>query len=262
MNRIRHFLLALALGSATLVQARSAAELYAQRDYKAAATQYEQQLQSLGDHSGLLYNLASCYYQLGDLGHARLYIERSLSLDPRNSAALANRQLIISKTVDKLPDGRSWIAQTGERMAYALPLGAWITISLLGFALAIGAFVAFRLSQSRSQRLWTFYSSVSALALSLFSLALILHWVHEYQEAERKVVLLLPEVIAYDGEAADAQEVMKLHEGTLLYRTGQSPLASSQRLEVELPEGRRLWIERSALEFVRPSTLAGDKAME
>ena len=193
MSQRRYVLLlalTLSVGSASASAVESklwdqAASLYEGKDYKQAITRYEQLLQQEGPRAGIYYNLASCYYQLGDLGHARLYIERSLQLDPRDEAAQSNRQLIRAKSIDRLADGKGWVERTGEQMAYALPLPLLIALSLLLFALAAAAFVRFFLVRRRSARRWSFYTGLTSLALSLFTLALILHWVHEQREARQ-----------------------------------------------------------------------------
>jgi batE, TRP domain containing protein len=257
-QRLHAFLLALTLSVTSVTATASetkpweqAASLYEGKDYKQAITRYEQLLQQEGPRAGIYYNLASCYYQLGDLGHARLYIERSLQLDPRDEAAQANRQLIRAKSIDRLADGKGWVERTGEQMAYALPLPLLIVLSLLLFALAAAAFVRFFLVRRRSARRWSFYTGLGSLALSLFTLALILHWVHEQHEARHRAVIIHPEVSVFASGDADAEALFSLHEGTLIRIKGE-PSTALQRIPITLPDGRHGWIPNASLEYVVP----------
>ena len=256
-QRLHAFLLVLTLSVGSVTAAASeakpweqAASLYDGKDYKQAITRYEQLLQQEGPRAGIYYNLASCYYQLGDLGHARLYIERSLQLDPRDEAAQANRQLIRAKSIDRLADGKGWVERTGEQMAYALPLPLLIVLSLLLFALAAAAFVRFFLTLNG---LFAHFldTGLGSLALSFFTLALILHWVHEQHEASHRAVIIHPEVSVFASGDADAEALFSLHEGTLIRIKGE-PSTALQRIPITLPDGRHGWIPNPSLEYVVP----------
>ena len=61
--------------------------------FEAAAKGYEEILEKEGAQVGVLQNLGSAYYRLGDDGRAILAFERALLLKPRNPDLLANLKL-------------------------------------------------------------------------------------------------------------------------------------------------------------------------
>lgn len=69
-------------------------------NYQQAVELYQGVMLDAGTSAGAYYNLGNAYYQLGDLGNARLCYERARRLDPRNGDINNNLDYLKSKVED------------------------------------------------------------------------------------------------------------------------------------------------------------------
>ncbi|WP_298525885.1 tetratricopeptide repeat protein [uncultured Porphyromonas sp.] len=235
----------LLISSISLSASESVDSLFSKGDYRGAAAAMESLIESEGATSSRYANLGNCYYQLGDLGHAMLSYERAHLLDPRDEQINAQRTFLMKKTIDKLPDAESWFSATGGAIAYALPLPVLLVLSLLFFVGFVGSVVAFALSRSRDGKRITFYSGLVSLVLSIFTGALILHWVYAEHQAKTKAVIIQPEVNVYRSPSQKSEVANQLHEGTRIRLVGQ-PVGAYQQFT--LSDGRGGWLLLSAIE--------------
>jgi len=219
--------------------------LFSKGDYRGATTALEALIEGEGATSSRYANLGNCYYQLGDLGHAMLCYERAHLLDPRDAQVNALRSFLMKKTIDKLPDAESWFSATGGAIAYALPLPVLLALALLFFVGFVGSVVTFALSRRRDHKRITFYSGLVSLILSLFTGALILHWVYAEHQAKTKAVITQPEVNVYRSPSQKSEVTNQLHEGTRIRLVGQ-PVGAYQQFV--LSDGRAGWLLLSAIE--------------
>ena len=174
-----------------------------------------------------------------------LSYERAHLLDPRDSEVNALRSFLMKKTIDKLPDAESWFSATGGAIAYALPLPVLLALALLFFVGFVGSVVTFALSRRRDHKRITFYSGLVSLILSLFTGALILHWVYAEHQAKTKAVITQPEVNVYRSPSQKSEVTNQLHEGTRIRLVGQ-PVGAYQQFV--LSDGRGGWLLLSAIE--------------
>jgi len=90
--------------------AQSAAELYNQGDYHAAAMQYEKQLK-YGKNPYLYYNLANSYFKAGDTDKAIVNYYRAFNLLPRDGDIRDNLAFALHSAGQRLvPEGMPQIA--------------------------------------------------------------------------------------------------------------------------------------------------------
>ena len=216
--------------------------LFSKGDYRGATTALEALIEGEGATSSRYANLGNCYYQLGD---AMLSYERAHLLDPRDAQVNALRSFLMKKTIDKLPDAESWFSATGGAIAYALPLPVLLALALLFFVGFVGSVVTFALSRRRDHKRITFYSGLVSLILSLFTGALILHWVYAEHQAKTKAVITQPEVNVYRSPSQKSEVTNQLHEGTRIRLVGQ-PVGAYQQFV--LSDGRGGWLLLSAIE--------------
>lgn len=119
---------------------QAANELYLAGHYHQAAQIYEGQIAHGVQDSAIYYNLGNAYYQQGDLGLARLNLERAAQIAPRDGEIQANLALVREQTTELfgadpggpfslLAQATSWL--TLNEMAVAV-LALWF---LLGFIL-------------------------------------------------------------------------------------------------------------------------------
>ena len=239
------FLLLISAIRHSAAEPSSVDSLFSKGDYRGATTALEALIEGEGATSSRYANLGNCYYQLGDLGHAMLSYERAHLLDPRDAQVNALRSFLMKKTIDKLPDAESWFSATGGAIAYALPLPVLLALALLFFVGFVGSVVTFALSRRRDHKRITFYSGLVSLLLSLFTGALILHWVYAEHQAKTKAVITQPEVNVYRSPSQKSEVTNQLHEGTRIRLVGQ-PVGAYQQFV--LSDGRGGWLLLSAIE--------------
>ncbi len=104
-------------------------EAYSSGDFLGAIDFYQELTQEKGYATGVLFNLANSYAQLGMVGEAILHYERALRLSPTDSDIRGNLELIKTKNT-LFPKEFSW----SERFLGLLDLNQW-TLSAFFFLL-------------------------------------------------------------------------------------------------------------------------------
>lgn len=105
-------------------------EAYSRHEFALAIDLYEQIIRERGFSTEILYNLANSYAQNGEVGKAVLNYERSLKIDPSNSDALGNLNLVRHQ-VGLFPPEPS----LSERFFSLLSLNQWTGLG--GLTLAV-----------------------------------------------------------------------------------------------------------------------------
>ncbi|MDP0500015.1 MAG: tetratricopeptide repeat protein [Verrucomicrobiota bacterium JB022] len=105
---------------------------YASGDYPAAIEAYEQALELGGTAAGVHANLASAYYQNGDVGPALLEIEKALVLAPADPAYRAKWEFLRTQTNQPITTAPLWAPH-----ALSLPLNGWVVVGTLAVWLVV-----------------------------------------------------------------------------------------------------------------------------
>ncbi|HET6350095.1 MAG TPA: tetratricopeptide repeat protein [Candidatus Krumholzibacteria bacterium] len=254
--------------SATGVQAEfaDANKAYEAEDYAGAIDRYTQIVQSGVVHVDLFYNLGNAYFKSGDLGHAVLWYERALRLDPRNDDVRANLGVVRSLLRDQqlLPAHggirevlMGWhrrLSASDSAVAASLCYGLF-TLAALCLIFRRSAFVtAFyrRASWVSPGRLFGLDMGQDILLGMTTSAALALVFalsaytkVHDERVNARSVVVS-EEVPVYSGPSQDATVQFKIHEGTIvMVRDGRPGW-----VRVDLPGDLSGWVDVGTVEKI------------
>ena len=133
------------------MQFKEANELFAQENDPTHALEiYLDILEKRGPSINLLGNIANCYYKLGQLGEARLYLERALLLSP-NQPDIRNNYRVVLRALDlSVPETSRFDKIKSLASSNQWFVGAWIL-----FALPF-LFMLFRILISKNGRLSQF----------------------------------------------------------------------------------------------------------
>jgi hypothetical protein len=239
---------------AQLFQAATAS--YAAADLARAEEQFLACRDTLGDNPVVDYNLALVYLKLESPGRARVYLERTLRLAPRNRGAREQLRLLLARLQEPAPPSPSWLHALWNGLAGSLThsgaLGLAAVLNVLASA-AVGLWLA------TGRRAWR-------LPAAAFGLAALASWLiagaalHEELGPARAIIVARDASVR--GGPGDAfGEIVKLTEGqavTLLerprLRVGPGLSLSALRderglwCEVRTASGARGHVRRSLLE--------------
>lgn len=164
------------------VMARSVLEkgmaAYESGRYGEAVTLLDSVARTQGVSASLLFDLANSYYHVGDLGNARLYLERARKLDPSDKRIKRNIEYIESKTEDAnkaemrgkkisvSPEQESFFASINRVIAQDSSSNFWAVLSVSSFLLMIAALSVYLFTRNVAARKVGFFGSIVLFILS------------------------------------------------------------------------------------------------
>ena len=123
-----------------------AATEYNNDKYPEALELYLQAAKEEGTSSDLYYNIGNTYYRMGDLGHAVLYYERALVMDPSNDDAATNLEFVNSKIQTRISEEKSFVVQVIDTVVESQTSNSWATIAAISFVLLVAAILLYAFS--------------------------------------------------------------------------------------------------------------------
>lgn len=223
-----------------------AAAAYTSADYSAALAAY----QAIADDglvsADLWYNMAGCYYKIGDIPHAILYYEKCLKLAPAHADARNNLDICRQFTLDKIDEIPPFLLVTWvNKIKYAFSADAWAWISVVLVLIVAVLLLGFRFFRRLGARKLSF---ILACIVALFALGALLFSLSEKSDALHadSAVMIQPVSTVKSSPGDGGKSIFVLHEGTkveLLDSLGEW-------VKIELTDGRQGWVETSVLETI------------
>jgi len=228
------------------VTLKQANVLYAQKNYAAAAQQYEAIRQTQGESPELYYNLGNAYYRTGEIAQAILNYNRALLLAPNYEDAQFNLQVAQRKVVDNVDVTsvfflKQWVNNLGD----LLSSNGWAIMSIVMFILALTAFLLFVFGRYRTLRKIAFNVAITSLVITLLSLA------YAFKQSNKVAnctdgIIMVGSTTAKDSPSLTGKDMFVLHAGTKV--TIKSTV--SGWTEVELPDGSAGFIPANGIEKI------------
>ena len=223
-----------------------AAAAYTSADYAAALDTYRAIADEGLVSADLWYNMAGCYFKLGDVPHAILYYEKCLKLAPAHADARNNLDICRQFTLDKIDEIPPFLLVTWlKKVKYAFSADAWAWISVALVLLVAALLLGFRFFRRLGARKVSF---IFACIVALFALAALLFSLSEKSDALHSdaAVMVQPVSTVKSSPGDGGKSIFVLHEGTkveLLDSLGEW-------VKIELSDGRQGWVESSVLETI------------
>jgi len=254
-----------ALGASASAQSFAAGNAaYEAGDYGAAIDRYTEVADAGIVHVDLYYNLGNAYFKSGDLGHAVLWYERALQLEPRNDDARANLAVVRSMLRDQqLVSPRGGVR--GVLMGWHRRLSAEESAAVACIFYALFTLAALCLIFRRSRVVSSFYKMASWVSPGrLFGLGMvgdvllgmataaafaILFAGSAYAKVREshvhtRAVVVSEELAVFSGPSQDSTIQFKIHEGTIVsVRDGRQGW-----VRVDLPGDLSGWVETGSVE--------------
>jgi TPR repeat/Bacterial SH3 domain len=239
---------------------------YEAGDYHAAIERYMEVAGAGIVHRDLFYNLGNAFFKSGDMGHAVLWYERALALDPRNADIRANLGVVRAMLRDQqLVQAHGGVR--GALMSWHRKLSTEESVAVACGFYALFTLGALCLIFRRSRAVRSFYRVASWVSPGrLFGLgmtgdvllgmattavfALVFAGSAYVKVRESRVharsVVLSEEVSVFSGPSKDSTIQFKIHEGTIVsVRDGREGW-----VRVDLPGDLSGWVETSTVERI------------
>ena len=198
------------------------------------------------ESADLYYNIGNTYFKLDDLGHAILYFERALKLDPAHADAANNLEIARQMTLDRVdavPDFIlvSWFRQL--RQGLSADAWAWITLALA--ALVAILLLLFQNASSRALQKVSFIVACVFAVLTIFAFIFSLQQKHAVTRQDSAIVTV-PVCPVKSSPAEGGKTVFVLHEGTkvrILDNVGDFA-------KISIADGRQGWASTATFEVI------------
>jgi hypothetical protein len=214
----------------------------------------------------LYYNLGNAYFKLTDMGHAVLWYERALALDPRNDDIRANLAVVRAMLRDQqLVPAHGGVR--GALMSWHRTLSAEESVAVACVFYALFTLAALCLIFRRARPVRAFYRFASWVSPGrLFGLgmtgdvllgmattaviALVFAGSAYAKVRESRIhtrsVVVSEEVPVFSGPSKDSTIQFKIHEGTIVsVRDGREGW-----VRVDLPGDLSGWVEAATVENI------------
>jgi hypothetical protein len=198
--------------SMTSVFAR-ANHAYLESNYAQASVEYKKLIDVGLVHPDLFFNLANAYYQAGRIGLSILYYEKTLLLDPGDSAAKSNLTVAKKKLIDRIVMPARDVV--GEPLWHgfirSLSLG-WLTWLFLSFYAIVFVLLFFQRFVTESKRRFLFWINVPLISVVLVLGSLFAARVY-VQERVHHGIVINNTVVLREGPERSANVILEIHEG-------------------------------------------------
>ena len=166
---------------------------YDKDKYADALQLYLQAAQEEGTSSDLYYNIGNTYYRMGDLGHAVLYYERALILDPQNEDAATNLEFVNDKIQTKITAEKSFVIQVIDNFIEWQSSNTWATVAAICFILLIAGILLYVFSSVIALRKIGFFGGGVMMLFTIIALSCAFS-VKSRNGAGNKAVIITPSV--------------------------------------------------------------------
>jgi uncharacterized protein YgiM (DUF1202 family) len=245
------FILLLLITTATAAQNieevfHSANRSYQQKQYDKAVQLYEEIISSGYEGVSLFYNLGNAYYRLGNLGHAILYYEKALKLDPGDYDIRHNLNLANARTVDKLTEFPPFfLFSLWEDVLSFFSLTEWIYFVYILFLLALIFGGGYILIRNPLIRKYSFFAAIFIIILFIFTSILMAVKLNRDVNISNGVVVER-QVTVKSSPDDSSNDTFIIHEGlkvTLEDRVGEW-------IKVKLNDGKTGWILEEQIRII------------
>lgn len=222
-----------------------AEQLYADKQYAAAADLYESMFQ-YGESADLYYNYANALYKSNQIGLAILNYERALRLDPANEDIKFNLDFVNRMKTDKIePIERFFFTEWLDSLALMLTSNQWAYASIIGFVSMLVLALLYLFGRKVWLRKTAFFSALFLLLFSVFTMVNAFK-IKSLVENNPAAIVLSGSVSVKSSPDDSGTEVFVIHEGTKVNVV--STLGDWS--EVRLADGNIGWLQSTAIEKI------------
>lgn len=219
---------------------------YANGNYIDAERMYDEILNRDVHSAELYYNLGNVHHKRKEVGLALLYYYKALRLAPADDDIIHNIEVVTALTTDHIEQvPRIFIERWSDWVGSRLSSVQWSILSLVLFAIALGAFMFYFLSESLGMRRVGFFVGIVVGVIFVVSTR---HAIIERDEASNpsEAIIMSRALSVTSSPNQGATELFILHEGTkvkILKRHGTW-------CEIVIDDGKKGWVESSRIALI------------
>lgn len=216
----------------------NANNLYQQGIYEPALESYHEIVVEGFESADLYYNMGNAAYRSNSIGHAILYYEKALKLEPAHEDAIHNLEFVSRYRLDTFDEVPmlffgSWV----HRFVQLFPEKTWSILALLFFIIVLSSLLIFLFSRQILLKKTGFISGLVALLLFVITLSSALSRYRDIVNPDAGIILA-PSVVVRSSPSESGTELFVLHEGTKIEM--KEEISGWQNIKV--PDGREGWI--------------------
>jgi len=220
--------------------------LYQEGQYEPALEQYNAVILSGKESADLYYNMGNAAYRSNSIGHAILYYEKALKLEPTHEDAKHNLDFVSRYRLDTFEEVPvlflgSWI--TG--FVQLFPEQTWSILALIFFMIILSGLMVYLFSTRMVLKKSGFISGLVALVLFVITLSSALSRHRDIVNPDTGIILA-PSVVVRSSPSESGTELFILHEGTKIKVNEE--VSSWQNIKVI--DGREGWIRTYDFESI------------
>lgn len=204
----------------------SAKAFYDKGDFQMAADSFLAVAQADGTSAPLLYNLANCYAELGDLGRAMLYYSRAARLDPsdkdiKNNLEYfaskvedANRAELRGKKISVAPDSDTFFSSAHRLIAVDVTSNFWAVASVVCFIAFLSCVATYLFCSNILLRKSGFFGGIVLFIMSIALLVFSFMSADAYESHDRAVLMAYKTPLLLEPSSDSKPASNQLCQGT------------------------------------------------
>ena len=221
-------------------------KLYENGSFEDALERYALIVSAGSESSQLYYNMGNAAFRSNNIGHAILYYEKTLKLEPAHEDAIHNLKYVSQYRVDAFDPVPEFFVRSWMRgLASSLSENTWSLLAILLFSLSLASIILYLFAKSLGVKKTGF--TLALIGLILFGLTLSIAVNHHRSIIDPEAAIILsPSVVVRSSPSDTGTELFILHEGT---RVQINEEVSGWR-NIRVDDGREGWIPARDFESI------------
>jgi len=214
-------------------------DLYQQGQYEQALERYNAVILGGKESADLYYNMGNAAFRSNSIGHAILYYEKAIKLDPAHEDAIHNLDFVSRYRLDAFDQVPvlflgNWISG----FVQLLPEHLWSILAMICFVVILCGLLIYLFSRHMLLKKLGFISGLAALMLFVITLISAISRHRDIVNPDSGIILA-PSVVVRSSPSESGTELFILHEGTKIEVNEE--VSGWQNIKVI--DGREGWIQ-------------------
>ena len=224
----------------------AANDLYNQGQYEPALESFFAIILSGFESADLYYNMGNAAYRSNSIGHAILYYEKALKLEPAHEDAQHNLDFVSRYRLDAFEEVpvlfmRTWI----RGFVHLFPEQTWSILAIFFFVMILSGLLIYLFSRRMVMKKLGFIGGLVSLVLFLIALTSAFSRHRDIVNPDSGIILA-PSVVVRSSPSDSGTELFILHEGTKVEVNEEV----SGWQNIKLIDGREGWIMKVDFESI------------
>ena len=212
--------------------------LYQQGQFEPALERYNLIILSGSESADLYYNMGNAAFRANSIGHAILYYEKALKIEPTHDDAIHNLEFVTRYRVDVFEEVptfflRDWISG----FIQLFPEQTWSLLAVIFFIVILIGLLLYLFSRSMVLKKLGFIGSLAALFIFILTISSAISRHRDIVDPDTGIILA-PSVVVRSSPSESGTELFILHEGTKV----EVNEAVSGWQNIRVVDGREGWI--------------------